>query len=169
MDPELVPVDLKVRYEYPARGQQPPVKLTWYQGKYRPEAELGPLLDKWKGGGVLFVGDQGRLLANYTQRLLLPEDKFANFTPPAPFVPDAKGNNWHHEQWIQACKTGGRAECDFDYAGPLSEAGLLGNVAYRSGKKLEWDAAALKIPNAPEAEKFLSREYRKGWEFDRIA
>lgn len=163
VDPELVPVDLKVRYEYPARGQQPPVKLTWYQGKYRPEQELGPLLDKWRGGGVLFVGDKGRLLANYTQRLLLPEDKYVNFTPPTPFVPDAKGNNWQHEQWIQAIKTGGKAECDFAYGGPLSEAGLLGNVAFRVGKKLVWDAKTLKAKGCPEADQFIQHQYREGW------
>jgi predicted dehydrogenase len=163
VDPELVPVDLKVRYEYPARGKQPPVKLTWYQGKYRPEQELGPLLDKWKGGGVLFVGEKGRLLANYTQRVLLPEDKFVNFQPPTPFVPDAKGNNWHHEQWIQAIKTGGKAECDFSYAGPLSEAGLLGNVAFRVGKKLVWDAKTLKAKGCPEADQFIQHKYREGW------
>jgi len=86
-----------------------------------------------------------------------------NFTPPTPFVPDAKGNNWQHEQWIQAIKTGGKAECDFAYGGPLSEAGLLGNVAFRVGKKLVWDANTLKAKGCPEADQFIQHQYREGW------
>jgi hypothetical protein len=103
------------------------------------------------------------LLADYTRRLLLPEEKFTGYQPPAPFIPDAKGDNWHHEQWIRACKTGGKAECDFEYGGPLTEAGLLGNVAFRVGKKLEWDAKTLKAKGCPEADKFVQHQYRSGW------
>jgi hypothetical protein len=67
-------------------------------------------------------------------------------------------------EWIRACKgEGPKALCNFDYAGPLTEANHLGNVAYRAQKKLEWDAKNMKFPNAPEAEKYLGRTYRKGW------
>ncbi len=75
-------------------------------------------------------------------------------------IPDSPG---HHAEWIQACKTGGPTGSPFSYAGPLSEANHLGNVAYRAGRRLEWDATSMKFPNAPEAKRFLSREYRKGW------
>jgi hypothetical protein len=69
----------------------------------------------------------------------------------------------HHEEWLHACNTGAATTCHFGYSGPLTEANHLGNVAYRAGRKIEWDAENLRIPNAPEAEEFLGREYRKGW------
>ena len=172
VDPELVPVELTVHYTYPERKDAsallsgPALNLTWYQGGKKP-ARLKEFLPaeqvaKW-GSGVLFIGTQGALLADYTRRMLLPEGKFAGFQAPAPFVPNAQGGNWHHEQWIQACKTGGRAECDFDYAGPLSEAGLLGNVSFRVGKKLVWDPKTLKAKGCPEADQFIQHKYREGW------
>ncbi|NIP96128.1 MAG: gfo/Idh/MocA family oxidoreductase, partial [Akkermansiaceae bacterium] len=65
--------------------------------------------------------------------------------------------------WVQACKDGSATTCPFSYSGPLTEACHLGNVAYRAGRKIEWDATNMKIPNAPEAERFLRREYREGW------
>jgi hypothetical protein len=66
-------------------------------------------------------------------------------------------------EWIAACKGGPPAYSNFGYAGPLTEAVLLGNVALRVGKKIEWDGADLKVRNAPEAARFIRREYRKGW------
>ena len=80
--------------------------------------------------------------------------------PPSETIPPSIG---HHLEWIQACKTGSPTTCNFAYSGRLTEANHLGNVAYRAGKKLEWDTAAMRIPNAPDAERFLRREYRKGW------
>ena len=85
---------------------------------------------------MLFVGEKGMLLADYGKHKLLPEDQFAGFKPPEPTIPDSIG---HHAEWIQACKTGEPTTCNFDYSGTLTEAVLLGNVAYRVGKKLEWD------------------------------
>jgi hypothetical protein len=70
----------------------------------------------------------------------------------------------HHREWIQACKTGGPTTCNFDYSGPLTEAVLLGNVAFRAGSKLQWDAENLKATNCPEADRYVRREYRHGWE-----
>ena len=117
-------------------------------------------IPKW-GSGVLFVGDDGMLLADYGKHVLLPEEKFANFKRPEPSIPKSLG---HHQEWLHACKTGAPTTCDFAYSGPLTEANHLGNVAYRAGKKLEWDAKNLRIPNAPEAERFLRTSYREGWE-----
>ena len=79
---------------------------------------------------------------------------------PKPFIPKSLG---HHAEWIHACKTGKPTTCNFEYSGWLTEANHLGNVAYRAGKKLEWDAAKLYATNAPEAERLIRREYRKGW------
>jgi hypothetical protein len=80
---------------------------------------------------------------------------------PEPTLPRVKG---HHEEWLDAIKAGKKSSCDFEYAGWLTEANHLGNVAYRVGKKLEWDAAKMKTPNTPEADQYVKRAYRKGWE-----
>ena len=109
---------------------------------------------------MLFAGEKGMLLADYGKRILLPEDRFKNFQPPKPWIPKSLG---HHEEWLHACKTGAPTLCNFDYSGALIEHNLLGNVAYRVGKKLQWDAANLKATNCPEADKFITKKYRKGW------
>jgi predicted dehydrogenase len=150
---------LMVHYEFPARGLLPPVKLTWYDGGKRPKLFAEGKLPKW-GDGVLFVGEKGMLLADYNKRQLLPERDFAGFTPPQPTIPNSIG---HYREWVEACKTGGPTTCNFDYSGALTEAVLLGNVAYRLGKPLTWDAKQLRATNEPEAEKFLRTEYRKPW------
>lgn len=157
--PESTPAWQIVKYEFPERGALPAVTLTWYHGGKRPEISNAGELAKW-GNAVLFVGEKGMLVADYDNRKLLPEGKFADFTPPAPFIPNSIG---HHEEWIQACKTGGPTTCSFDYSGPLTETALLGNVAYRAGCKLDWDAEHLKAKNCPDAEKLIQPKYRKGW------
>ncbi len=103
---------------------------------------------------MLFIGDKGMLLADYGKHALLPEEKFADFKPPHPSIPKSLG---HHAEWIHACKTGAPTTCNFDYAGRLTEANHLGNVAYRVGKKIEWDHQNMRITNAPDAERFLKR------------
>ncbi len=160
VDSECASPWLIVRYEYPSRGDLPPVKLTWYQGGKRPPQFAQGLLPKWGGAGSLFVGAKGMLLADYGNRMLLPEKDFVGFTPPTPFIPDSIG---HHNEWIAACKTEGPTTCNFDYAGALTESVLLGNVAYRAGKKLEWDAKKLRATNCPEADDFIQHQYRRGW------
>ena len=159
-DPDMTPDELTVDYHFPASGEQPPVHLTWYHALKRPQVftELGA--PKW-GNGTLFVGEKGMLIADYSKFALFPEEKFKNDPRPAPSIPKSIG---HHEEWIQACKDGSPTSCNFNYGGALTETALLGNVAYRTGKKLEWDAAKLTVANTPDAEKFLRREYRKGWE-----
>ncbi len=157
--PETCPLALVVRYEFPARGDKPPIKLTWYDGDNRPPILAEQGLPVW-GAGVLFVGKDGMLLADYRRRELYPEKKFADYEPPEPTIPRSIG---HHKEWIRACKTGSPTTCDFSYSGPLSETVLLGNVAYRTGKKLQWDAKNLKATNCPEAQQYVRREYREGW------
>jgi predicted dehydrogenase len=157
--PELAPASMTATYEYGARGDLPPVKLAWYQGASKPELWKTGRIPQW-GNGVLFVGAKGMLLADYGKNLLLPEKDFAGYTRPAKSIPDSIG---HHAEWIQACKTGAPTTCHFGYSGPLTEANHLGNVAFRAGKRLEWDTRSLHILNAPAAEQFLGREYRNGW------
>ncbi|MDR3632303.1 MAG: Gfo/Idh/MocA family oxidoreductase [Isosphaeraceae bacterium] len=157
--PETTPNWMIVRYEFPARGDQPPVALSWYDGGKRPAILLEKKVPDI-GDGVLFVGDKGMLLANYDRRWLLPEESFRDFKAPPASIPSSIG---HHAEWIQACKEGTPTTCNFDYSGALTETVLLGNVAYRAGRKLAWNAEKLQAEGYPEAERFLRREYRKGW------
>jgi predicted dehydrogenase len=159
--PESVPPWLVLAYQYPARGAQPPVKLTWYHGGRQPaSATLSPdLAAQWKSG-VLFVGTKGQLLSDYTRHALLPEKDFAGFVRPPPTIPDSIG---HHAEWIKACKDGGVTTCNFDYSGALTESVLLGNVAYRVGQKIEWDSAHLWAKNCRAADEYIHHHYRKGW------
>ncbi len=146
-------------YEFGPRDNLPPVKLTWYDGgKQPPHFEEGKL-PQW-GDGVLFIGDKGMLIADYGHYLLLPEKDFTGYQAPAPSIPNSIG---HHAEWIEACKTGGTTTCNFDYSGALSESVLLGCVAYRVGKKLEWDPVHLRATNCREADKFLMPHYRSEW------
>jgi hypothetical protein len=124
-----------------------------------PQWVAGTIPQTWRSGH-LFVGDKGMLLTDYGKHVLLPEADFKDFERPPKTIPDSIG---HHAEWLHACKTGAPTTCHFGYSGPLTEANHLGNVAYRSGKRIEWDAKNMRIPNAPEAERFLGREYREGW------
>jgi predicted dehydrogenase len=147
------------RQEYPSRGELPPVSLTWYHGGGYPAVMKEHSIPHWENA-VLFVGSEGMLIADYGRHLLLPEDKFADFKRPDPFIPDSIG---HHREWVEACKTGEKTTCNFEYGGALTEAALLSNVALRTGKKLNWDANALKAVGCPEADALIRREYRNGW------
>ncbi|MCY2976552.1 MAG: Gfo/Idh/MocA family oxidoreductase [Planctomycetota bacterium] len=157
--PEIAPASMTAIYEYGARGNLPPCRLTWYQGNHKPR-----LLSEGKipsfPSGVLFVGDKGMLLADYKKHILMPEENFKDFQPPAPFIPDSPGQ---HEEWLAACRTGSPTSSPFSYAGPLTEANHLGNVAFRAGGKILWDSKAMRITNNDEANRFLSRTPRDGW------
>jgi hypothetical protein len=157
--PELAPASFSATFHYGPRGDLPPVALTWHQGAARPPLWSDKQIPQW-ANGVLFVGSKGMLLADYGKHVLLPEKEFADFPRPGPTIPDSIG---HHAEWLHACKTGAATTCPFTYSGPLTEANHLGNVAHRAGRRIEWEAAALRIPNAPSAEQYLGREYRTGW------
>ncbi len=156
--PETAPLGLIVRYKFPARDKMPALNLTWYDGDSIPKEVAG---ERVPANGVMFVGTGGKMFADYSKYKLFPSDKFAKFTPPPQTIPASIG---HHREWLKACRDGSPTTCNFDYSGALSEAVLLGNVAYRSGKSFAWDGPNLKIVNCPEAEKFLTKEYRAGWE-----
>ena len=158
---ETYPQATVVRWEFPARGELPPVTVTWYDGVNRPflPKELEPGR-KLPGQGGLYYGEKGTIMAPHMGGpRLIPESKMKGFKV-EPFLP--RGVN-HYEEWIRACKGGPKPSANFDYSGPLSETILLGNVAARAGKKLFWDGPNFKVTNMPEAEKYLEREYREGW------
>jgi predicted dehydrogenase len=163
--PETLPLASIVHYKFAARDAMPPVTLHWYDGGLLPprpkELEDGEALDP--EDGVIFVGDKGKLLVEgwggRTPRLL-PKSRMASYEQPAQTLPRSIG---HWAEWVAACKGGQPARSNFDFAGPLTEAVLLGTVAVRTGKRLEWDATNLKVTNVPEANAYLHYEYRAGW------
>ncbi len=151
-----VPDNMQVDYQFPARGGQPPVHLTWYHGAWRPPGAE----DYGKTSAVLFEGAGGRLLADYGTRKVFMLDG-TEPKPPAESIPNSIG---HWAEWAKACKERGPTTCNFDYSGALAEAVLLGNVSYRAGgQKLLWDAESLKASNCSDADRFIKREYRTGW------
>jgi predicted dehydrogenase len=155
---ETAPLGLIVRYKFPARGSMPPLNFTWYDGDLIPKEVAG---ERVPSNGVMFVGTGGKMFADYGKYKLFPSDRFADFKPPKQSIPPSIG---HHREWLKACRDGSPTLCNFDYSGALSEAVLLGNVAYRSGRSFRWDGPNLKILDCPEAEKYLTKEYRAGWE-----
>lgn len=157
--PEIAPATMRAVYEFGQRGDLPPVRMTWHQGDERPEIWKQQGIPQW-ANGVLFIGKKGMLLSDYGKHVLLPERDFAGFHRPAPTIPKAES---HWMEWVAACKGGPKSLADFQYSGWLTESNHLGNVAFRVGKKLKWDAATMRATNAPEATKFLTRDYRKGW------
>ncbi|MCP4607203.1 MAG: Gfo/Idh/MocA family oxidoreductase [Planctomycetes bacterium] len=158
---ETYPEATVVRWEFPERGNLPPVTVTWYDGVNRPflPKELEPGR-KLPGQGGLYYGEKGTLMATHMGGpRLIPESKMRGFKV-EPFLP--RGVN-HYQEWIKACKGGPKPSADFDYSGPLSETILLGNVAARAGKKLFWDGPNFEITNVSDGNKHLKREYREGW------
>ena len=157
---ELAPATMTAVYQYGARADMPPVTLTFHQGESRPEIWKTGGIPQWNNG-CLFVGDKGMVLSDYGKHVLLPEKDFAEFVRPPQTIAKSPG---HYAEWIAACKTGSPTSADFQYSGWLTEANHLGGVALRVGRKLDWDATAMKATNAPEADQYLKREYRRGWD-----
>tara|TARA_R110002111_G_scaffold262289_1_gene337831 strand:+ start:118633 stop:119952 length:1320 start_codon:yes stop_codon:yes gene_type:complete len=159
---ETYPKSTKITYQFGQRGKLVPLKLTWYDGGNLPPEEI-LMGEKMKSSGVVLVGDEGNFYTpdDYgAEYVLLPKDKFKDFKKPDQSLPRSPG---HFEEFVVACKGGDPAMSNFNYASRLTETALLGNVAIRAGEKIEWDAKKMEITNLPEANKFLSRDYRDGW------
>jgi predicted dehydrogenase len=154
-----------IDYYFPRRGNMPPVKLTWYDGGKMPprppELEEGRNLD---GNGIMFVGDKGKILCGGWSGAprIIPESKMKEYKRPEKTLPRSIG---HHKEWIQACKDKNPkgALAGFEYSGPFTEGLLVGNLAVRLGKHIEYDAKNMKATGIPEADKLINKEYRKGW------
>ena len=157
--PEIAPASMSATYQYGAREEMAACKLTWHQGDSKPEIWKAGKIPQWNNG-VLFIGDNGMILSDYGKHILLPEADFKDFKRPEEFIPNSPG---HHQEWLNACKTGSATGSPFSYAGPLTEANHLGNVAYRVGKKIQWDSKNMIAVNCPEATQYITREPRKGW------
>ncbi len=161
--PEIYPDRMTITWTHPKRGSgahEQACKVVWYDGKAKPSELLGVNV-AGHGIGALFVGDKGKLLADYDRRSIMMLDG-SKAVEPAPTIAKSLG---HHKEWLAAAKgTKTDTLCNFDFSGKLIEHNLLGVVAHRTGKKIEWDAKNLKATNAPEADKFIHKTYRKGWE-----
>ena len=160
-DNSRTPTALASRLDFPARGGRPPVALHWYQGRPPIAAEQGA---GDKAFNTLFIGSEGVLACGFDKWKLYPEEKFTGYRGPGngpePAMPPSPG---FHKEWIEACRGGTPASCNFDYSGPMTESVLLANIAYRIQGEFDWDAAALKT-SRDDATALLRREYRKGWE-----
>jgi len=161
---ETYPIAALVYYEFPARGDLPPLRMTWYEGGLMPPApaEL-PLADRLPDNGVLYIGSKGKMYHSSHGGMpqLLPRE----LHEAAAKVPRSMERSpGHYEEWVEACKGGLRPVSNFDYAGPLTEIALLGVLSLRApGRRLEWDSENLKVKNAPELSRYIHVEYRSGW------
>ncbi|NLP10261.1 Gfo/Idh/MocA family oxidoreductase [bacterium] len=156
---ETFPLVSVVKFEFPARGpEQPPLTLTWYDGMIRPTMPMELERDrKVEYNDTLYVGDSGKMLSNR----LIPEERHKEFPKPAEVLPRSIG---HHKEFIAACKGGDPAGANFDFAALVTEVVLLGNIALRMQKKLEWDGEQQRFTNLPEANAFLTKTYRPGYQ-----
>ena len=173
INPETYPGWAKITFQFPARGEMPPVKFVWYEGK-RGNEKLLPTTELLKGqkpssSGSLLVGEKGTLYSpnDYGARyMLLPRETFADYKSPEKKLarnPASDTDLGMKQEWVEAIKGGPPALSNFNYAGMLTETILLGNVAMRAGKLLEWDGPEMKFTNSPEANALLSIEPRSGW------
>lgn len=163
-NPEVTPVELHTAFDLPANDWRGPIRLNWWQGGMMPRTPM-PAVDLNKiGHGAMFKGDKGFVIADFTNRLLIPYGKGADLSyydsrPVEKLIPDM-GN--FQMQWINAAKGDLKTSCDFDYSGKLIETMLLGLVAYRTGRRISYDAAAGKTGDA-QADALIARKYRDGW------
>ena len=165
-NPDVTPVECASHFDHPANAWRGPIKTSWYQGGAMPTSPK-EFIDLNKiDHGVLFKGTQGFLVASFDNHILLPYGKDADLSYYKPRAKDKMLPPLGHfqQQWIDACKNPSlKTACDFEYSGNMIEQLLLGLVAYRAGKKLDYDGATGQVTNCPEANAFLSRKYRDGW------
>ena len=163
---ETYPLASSIHFQFPAREGLPPVKVHWYDGGLLParpdELEDGRALNP--EDGVIFVGDQGKMLVEGwggRSPRLLPEARMRDYKQPPKTLPRSVG---HHQEWLDACRTGSATRSHFDFGALLTEALLLGLISVRlGGIKLNWDSAAMRVTNHPAANALLHYEYRSGW------
>jgi hypothetical protein len=157
VDPARSPKQMQTKFHFPDQG----VDLHWSHAKNGPEILQEKKLEA-KGYNTLFIGSEGMLLTGFGKYKLYPEEKFAEVKVEQT-IPDSPG---FHKEWINACKGGSPATCDFAYSGPLTETVLLGNVAYRAhaGGGFQWNAKTLEAKGNTAAANLITPEFRKGWE-----
>jgi predicted dehydrogenase len=168
-NPDVTPVECASHFDHPANDWRGPIRISWYQGGAMPQSPTHWIDLKQIDHGAMFQGSKGYLIADFASRLLLPIGDDADLTYYKSRTQDKLLLPLVHfqKQWINACKdTSLKTACDFEYSGNMIEQLLLGLVAYRVGKKLDYDGAAGRVTNSPEADALLQRQYRPGWKLD---
>ncbi len=164
-DANIIPYGEIGYYEFPARGDQPPLKLTWYSGGMRPQApDLLPENVSLPRRGTMFVGEKGIIVNDGGERMpqIFPESVASSFTAPPPTLTRSNG---HYRDWVDAIKGGQAASSNFEYGARLTEITLLGVLSLRlGGKKIFWDSENMKVKGLPAADEFIREPMRKGWE-----
>ena len=160
--PETFPASSIVTWDFPARGNLPPVRLNWYDGGLRPPRPEGwPQQEEYPADGILFYGSDGVLFSKFSGGpLLVSGSKKNHFEAPAPSLPRTKG---HYQEFAEAAKGGPPANCNFDFGGRLTEVALLGTIAQRTGKVLEWDPVGARFTNDEGANELIQPPLRAGW------
>ncbi len=171
LNPDTHPVASVVTFQFEARGDMPPVKVTWWDGLRPPRPEeLPPGAPMGHPqGGVVFKGDKGKILCGVygDHPVLIPEarhEEFKSLPKTIDRIPGGLGG--HEQEWVQCCKTGKKPGAHFGYSGALNEVAVLGNVARRVDAKIEWDAATMKVTNVPDANQYIAKTYRAGWSLE---
>ena len=164
-NPDVTPVRLETHLDIPANDWRSAIRVSWYQGGALPESPAKYVDLKKIDHGALFEGSKGNLVADFNSRLLLPQGNQADLTY---YKPRTKASllpplGDFQKQWINACKGSLKTACDFDYGSKLIETMLLGLVAYRVGKKINYDGTAGHVTDSPEGNELLRRTYRPGW------
>jgi predicted dehydrogenase len=164
-NPDVTPVEAEFHFEHPGNDWRGPIKVAWYQGGRMPASPKKYVDLKAIDHGAMFKGSKGHIVCDFTSRLILPFGDSADMTYYKPreakdLIPPV---GHFQKEWINACKNGGKTSCDFGYSSEMIEQMLLGLVAYRVGKKLEYDGVAGRVTNVPEANRYLKREYTQGW------
>jgi len=165
-NPEVTPVNLKATFTVPANSWRKEIKVSWYQGGARPNSPKHVNLNTHMlGHAVMFKGSKGALVADFDSRVIIPfgskaDMSYYNRRAKNEMIPDL-GN--FQKEWINACKTDLKTSCDFDYNGKMTEMLMLGLVAYRAGKQIDYDPVNGKVTNSAKANGLLGRKPRKGW------
>ena len=167
-NPDVTPVELTMTFEHPANDWRPAIRVLWHQGGAMPKSPSNWVDLKRIGHGAMFKGNKGFVIADFSKRMLIPYGKGADLSyyrtrSEKELIPDL---GHFQDEWTRAAKGDLKTSCDFDYGGQMIEQMLLGLVAYRVGKKINYDGAAGKVTNSPEAQALLGKDYRDGWTLD---
>lgn len=164
-NPEVTPVELHISFDIPANDWRGPIRVHWYQGGMMPRSPKKYIDLNRIGHGAMFKGTKGYVICDFDSRILLPFGNDADLTYHKRRTKDEVIPPLGHFQreWVNACKGDLKTHCDFDYGGTVIEMMLLGLVAYRVGKKLDYDGASGRVTNSAEGNDLLSRQYRPGW------
>jgi predicted dehydrogenase len=165
---ETAPKRSTITFQFPTRGARGPVKMVWYDGGDLPPTTLLPGVT-WRSGGFLLVGSKGILYSptDYGERFDLydKDGKPLQYETPQPTLPRVTGI---HDEWLQGILDNKQPMANFEYAAPFTEAMLLGNLALRTGERIEWDAGAMKVTNSAAAQALIGKAYRRGFELTKV-